>query len=150
MCEAWKPFAMFGEFCNSWSTQLIFLFCEHVFNNMFAKEELLYVLHYLSMNFNIDILRRMSLTERSLGETYATSRSEESSASLKLWMEVERGRTGEGISSVLILVILPEFPPLCSSCNLRSLSCSSRFCFLHLARRFLNHTWKKDRERAKL
>lgn len=38
----------------------------------------------------------------------------------------------------------------CSSCSFRRRSCSSRFCFRHLARRFLNHTWNKHHPTGRL
>jgi hypothetical protein len=57
---------------------------------------------------------------------YATSRSEDSSASLS------RGRSKLQASGGFLLA--------CSSCNFRIRSCSSRFCFRHFALLFLNQT----------
>lgn len=71
---------------------------------------------------------------------YATSKSDESSASL---YECNTEFTDIGVDKSV-----PSGPhfndtPLCSSCSFLRRSCSSRFCLRHLARRFLNQTWKK-------
>lgn len=82
---------------------------------------------------------------------YATSRSLESSASL--WYDVDckmedRDAKEEEVRSEAMHL---SDPPLAiSSCILRWRSCSSRFCLRHLARRFLNQTWKERRQNCGL